>query len=239
MAHVYKTIRDFANACLNSNIGFVDQSNPVYNGQCVALVKNHYAKNTTVPNPYGARGNGKDVASTLVNQGYGKRIYQPQAGAVISYPATPSNPYGHVAIALSSTEMIEQNSAWLPNNGTNPNGTYKPRVCAIRGGYSYIALPQGFYQDAPTTSGVTTASFKGTYKCLVNNLKIRTAPGLDGPDTNLRYNVNDTVNLDGWYALKDNYIWGRYTSYEGKVRYVAIGPNTGKVSKDTDYLIKL
>lgn len=243
MAHKYANARAFANACLTSNVGFVDASNAQFNGQCVALIKNFYNTMTTVPNPFGARGNGKDVAASIINQGFAKRLSAPQAGAVISYPGTANNPYGHVALAISSTEMVEQNSAWLPNNGLNPNGTYKPRVCAIRGGYTTIALPQGYYEDQINNGTVSTA-FGGTYKCNVASLNIRTAPSVNGAlarnakGENLVYTAGMTVKLDNWCKIADGYVWGRYTSASGQVRYVAVGPNTGKVEPNKDYLIK-
>lgn len=82
----------------------------------------------------------------------------------------------------------------------------------------------------------SSSSFGGKYRCTVNELRVRSAPGLNGSIV-ATYNKGDTVNLDDWYTSKDGYIWGRYTAYSGKVRYVAVGRATGKPESD-DYLVK-
>lgn len=248
MAHNYSNARAFANACLANNVGYRDKSNSDFDGQCVALIKNFYEVMTTVPNPFGARGNGKDVAGILISQGYGKAVGAPQAGTVISYPATSTNPYGHVALAISSTEMVEQNSAYIPHNGVNGNNTYKPRICGIRPGYIKLALPQGFYEDAiNNNNGVISPAFGGRYKVIVDQLFVRTGPSVnsakvksaDGTDAYYSRSMKDPyVKLDGWYKIADNYVWGKYTSSSGQVRYIAVGPNTGTVSASKDFLIK-
>ena len=43
--------------------------------------------------------------------------------------------------------------------------------------------------------------------------------------------------LDGWHAVADGYVWGRYTSWGGNVCYVAVGRATGKVEED-GFLVK-
>lgn len=240
MAHNYANARAFANACLASNVGYTDQSNSVYSGQCVALIKNFYNLMTTVPTPFGARGNGKDVAQTLINQGYAIKLAKPQTGAVLSYPGTASNPYGHVALAISETEMVEQNSAYIPNNGTNANGTYKPRICAIRAGYTTIALPQGYYEDAPSTNTATSGSstsFGGSYKVMVDTLNVRDKASTSGA-VKADYKKGQIVNLENTYYIADGYVWGTYISNSGVRRYIAVGKNTGKAESD-DYLVKV
>ena len=52
-----------------------------------------------------------------------------------------------------------------------------------------------------------------------------------------QYTRGQTVNLDDWYAINGGYVWGRYTSWSGATRYVAVGRATGAVASD-DYLIK-
>ena len=80
--------------------------------------------------------------------------------------------------------------------------------------------------------------FGGTYRCTVNGLHVRDAPTIKG-NVITSYNVGQTVVLDDWYTSSDGYIWGRYTgSSSGKLRYVAVGRDTGKVESD-DYLIKV
>ena len=80
--------------------------------------------------------------------------------------------------------------------------------------------------------------FGGTYRCTVNGLRVRDAPTTKG-NVITYYNAGQTVVLDDWYKSSDGYIWGRYTgSTSGKIRYIAVGRDTGKVESD-DYLIKL
>ena len=80
--------------------------------------------------------------------------------------------------------------------------------------------------------------FGGIYRCNVNGLRVRDAPTTKG-NVITSYNAGQTVVLDDWYTSSDGYIWGRYTgSTSGKLRYVAVGRDTGKVESD-DYLIKL
>ena len=80
--------------------------------------------------------------------------------------------------------------------------------------------------------------FGGTYRCTVNGLRVRDAPTTKG-NVITSYNAGQTVVLDDWYTSSDGYIWGRYTgSSSGKLRYIAVGRDTGKVEPD-DYLVKI
>lgn len=93
--------------------------------------------------------------------------------------------------------------------------------------------------SAPRPGKYTDASFAGTYRCTVNGLRIRKSPSLSGAiDTGATYDVGETVILDGWYAIADGWVWGRYTTYSGATRYVAVGRATGKAESD-DYLVKV
>lgn len=93
---------------------------------------------------------------------------------------------------------------------------------------------------APTPQpeqGGTTENFGGTYRCTVNWLRVRDAPGLGGAEV-AHYDKGETVVLDDWYKIADGYVWGRYTSYSGTVRYIAVGKATGKPEAD-DFLVKV
>ena len=91
---------------------------------------------------------------------------------------------------------------------------------------------------AATASGTATAKrstgFGGTYRCTVSTLNVRTAP--NGSVVG-EYRRGQTVDLDDWYTVVNGYVWGRYTAYSGRVRYVAVGKATGKVDA-SDYLVK-
>lgn len=80
--------------------------------------------------------------------------------------------------------------------------------------------------------------FGGTYRCTVNGLRVRDAPTTKG-NVITSYNAGQLVVLDDWYTSSDGYIWGRYTgSSSGKLRYLAVGRDTGKIEPD-DYLVKV
>ena len=101
------------------------------------------------------------------------------------------------------------------------------------------SAPKPSAGSAPRPGKYTDASFAGTYRCTVNGLRIRKSPSLSGAiDGGATYDVGETVVLDGWYAIADGWVWGRYTTYSGATRYVAVGRATGKVESD-DYLVKV
>lgn len=87
-----------------------------------------------------------------------------------------------------------------------------------------------------SVSGYADAGFAGTYTCTVDSLLIRTGPG-KGYAYVGDYSRGGKVTLDGWYAIADGYVWGRYTAWSGSTRYVAVGPWTGK-AESSDYLVK-
>ena len=79
-------------------------------GECVTLIARYVqevflpANERTIPRAYG---DGKDTASVLASNAPFNQYFEgftssgiPRRGAVISFAATPSNPYGHVAIVL-------------------------------------------------------------------------------------------------------------------------------------------
>ena len=92
--------------------------------------------------------------------------------------------------------------------------------------------------EAQPPAKATTEYFGGTYRCTVDTLNVRDAPGLSGSVV-AKYHEGQTVDLDSWYKSRDGYIWGRYTgATSGKLRYVAVGRATGKPEAD-DYLVRV
>lgn len=77
----------------------------------------------------------------------------------------------------------------------------------------------------------------GPYRCNCDVLNVRDTPSLTGSVV-AQYNEREIVNLDAWYTVADGYVWGRYTSYSGNTRYIAVGLPTGKAEPD-DYLVKV
>lgn len=76
----------------------------------------------------------------------------------------------------------------------------------------------------------------GAYRVNVSALNVRNRPSIGGGVVAV-YHRGELVNLDDWYTIADGYVWGRYTSYSGYTRYVAVGPHTGKAEAN-DYLVK-
>lgn len=98
---------------------------------------------------------------------------------------------------------------------------------------SSAPTPSTQAQPAPQE---TTEGFGGKYRCTVSALNVRDAPSLCG-NVVASYSGGQTVLLDDWYKIADGYVWGRYTSYSGHARYVAVGRATGKPEAD-DFLAK-
>lgn len=102
---------------------------------------------------------------------------------------------------------------------------------------SYMATGQtgGTVEHEPNdTNSNASNSFGGTYTVMADVLNIRSAPWGSVVGS---YNRGATVVLDDWYTSSGGYIWGRYTSYSGYTRYVAVGRDTGAVEAD-DYLVQ-
>lgn len=90
-----------------------------------------------------------------------------------------------------------------------------------------------------SSSGASGTGFGGTYRCTIDGLNIRCAPGTSAEiDRGATYDTGETVVLDDWYTTADGYVWGRYTTLSGATRYVAVGRATGKPEAD-DYLVKV
>ena len=92
--------------------------------------------------------------------------------------------------------------------------------------------------EGSTGDSGSTGFAGGTYRCTVDTLNVRDAPGLSGSVV-AKYHEGQTVVLDSWYKVADGYVWGRYTgASSGKERYVAVGRATGKPEAD-DYLVRV
>ena len=106
----------------------------------------------------------------------------------------------------------------------------------IAAGDAPVQTPNPPAESAPAPS---TGGFEGgTYRCTVNDLRVRAAPSLSGAVV-ASYDMGQTVVLDGWYTVADGWVWGRYTgASSGQKRYVAVCRATGKPESD-DFLVKV
>lgn len=151
----------------------------------------------------------------------------------------------------SVNRMVSHNEArlmWGGTDHTDPNWyfeSYGKTWAQFKGAVAaYMASGQtggtveegGSVPPASNTSGTSGTGFGGTYTVMASKLNIR-AGASTGAATVGSYSRGASVVLDDWYAIRDGYVWGRYTAYSGNVRYVAVGKPTGGVSAD-DYLIK-
>ena len=87
-----------------------------------------------------------------------------------------------------------------------------------------------------STSGHSGTGFGGTYTVMASELNIRSAPNTSASVVG-SYTRGGKVVLDDWYKITDGYVWGKYTAYSGKTRYVAVGKPTGGYDP-SDYLVK-
>lgn len=108
MARTKQEVRDF----LNSQVGQkVNAKAGIYNGQCVSLIK-ALLEFLGVDNPYGARGNAKDVGDTLLRQGIatnGPGWLQVVVNRSMGNIGGVN--YGHIWLDLSGEANFEQNGA--------------------------------------------------------------------------------------------------------------------------------
>ena len=138
---------------------------------------------------------------------------------------------------------------WGGSDHTDPNGyfrqygktwaEFKQAVAAYLGsGYVAPIAPTDGNGGTVASSSTSTndSSFGGTYRCSVSSLNVRSTPSLYGTVV-ASYGYGQTVNLDNWYCISNGYVWGRYTSYSGYTRYVAVGKPTGGYDP-TDYLVR-
>lgn len=88
------------------------QSLPKYNdgqfpGECVSLINQYCYRVLNVP--AGAWGNAKDWATNATALKYFTKVSTPQRGDVLVYPATKTNPDGHIEIYLGNNQSLQQN----------------------------------------------------------------------------------------------------------------------------------
>lgn len=101
------------------------------------------------------------------------------------------------------------------------------------GGYSCILHYNGKADDGstetpsedPAPSGLTFQG-PGAYKCVADALAVKSEPTVDVA-TVATYYEGEVVYLDDWSQVGGKYLWGRYTSYNGDTRYIAIGRTDG------------
>lgn len=94
----------------------------------------------------------------------------------------------------------------------------------------------GSASSSSSVSGHSGTGFGGNYTVMASSLNIRTAPSTSAGIVG-NYARGGKVVLDDWYKIADGYVWGKYTAYSGKTRYIAVGKPTGGYDP-SDYLVK-
>lgn len=122
---------------------------------------------------------------------------------------------------------------WGGSDHTDPIGYFKEYG---RSWDDFIKALGGKAAPASQTAQKDSDFSGGRYRVNVGGLNVRSKPSMKG-DVVASYSRGETVVLDNWYTVADGYVWGRYTSYSGYVRYIAIGKHTGK-PESNDYLVK-
>lgn len=110
-------------------------------------------------------------------------------------------------------------------------GDQTGRESVVRPYYDFpwdgILAYNGKADDGAQSAPVATEDVSGgTYECVADSLNVRSAPGLSGAVV-ASYESGETVVLDAWGKVADGYLWGRYTSYSGETRYIAVGTSSG------------
>ena len=88
--------------------GSVDKfTDAKYKGQCVSLISQYLGRVYGIK--AGAWGNAKDWATNAEVAKLFTKVGSPQAGDIGVSGATRTNPYGHIWIYLTPTQILEQN----------------------------------------------------------------------------------------------------------------------------------
>lgn len=66
----------------------------------------------------------------------------------------------------------------------------------------------------------------GAYTCIADALAVKSSPSVKA-NTVATYYYGEVVYLDSFSTENDDYIWGRYTSWNGNTRFIAIGKADG------------
>lgn len=156
----------------------------------------------------------------------GASVIASKGDVAFFYRGSSAYPDSHVAIVLADN-----------GNGTLKCLTQNPGAVKIanltKSGLLGYFRPKSLHQTTPKTTskgGHKTGSanvLAGTYTVLVDKLNVRNKPSTSGSVVAV-YSKGNKVNLAHWGQYADGYIWGKYTSYSGAVRYLVVGTEDGK-----------
>lgn len=237
-------IKDVLSYAADDSHGYVLQGDNYSKGtDCAGLVRYYVARMEGVSPSRVPELDTWDMRSILSKRGWAVTAFSKsklKRGDVLLRERSDGT--GHAVIWLGSDRIVGAEGNWDGKSGDG-SGTEVCERSYYSYGYNYILRPPAKYSSASSSgssSGAASKGFGGTYRCTVDGLRIRKSPSTSGAvDTAACYNRGDRVVLDDWYCVGDGYVWGRYrTAASGSVRYVAVGPYTGKAEAN-DYLVKV
>ncbi len=173
--------------------GQVAKTDGTYPGQCVSLINQYLSKVFSIQ--AGAWGDAKDWATNGSVASYFDKVGSPQAGDIGVSGAVPGNPYGHIWIYLSPTQVLEQNGSIPGRVSVRPAYT-NPIAILRRKGTSMATDIWG----ALDQSNKDRDKLIGELKAEISKLYI----ALDSTNKRLDALVKNqtTGSLDGLYEIK-------------------------------------
>lgn len=209
MARSKQEIRNWLRSKVGTTVN--DKVDPSLNGQCPTLIK-ALLEFIGAPEPYKARGHGKDYATTLVNEGIAN-----QGKGWLQICSTPnlSKPYGHVWVDLLGETNFEQNGRkyLVTTEGTRPYSQARVIVNLDK----YITDDNiGVNTNIP--AGHTEE--QGTFTATVDR-NIRRQPGLNGEIIDTLFTAGSSVAYDCKIAM-DNFMWISWIGNSGNRNYTAV-----------------
>lgn len=159
--------------------------------------------------------------------------YRPKAGDVVLRDSGHTAMFQDAGKTISEFTVNEKGTITGGAAGDQTGKESKTTAYSSTKAWDWILeCPSGTWvADAKASSSGTVKVTAGKYKCVIGTLNVRSQPSTSSSIV-AKYSKGETVNLDGWSKVSGGITWGRYTSYSGKTRYIAVAED------GTAYLVK-
>lgn len=138
-----------------------------YMGECVSLINQYCYRVLGIPAK--GWGNAKDWGTNAAPLTYFDRVNDVQKGDVLVYPATSSNPYGHIEVALGGGRSIGQNRYYTGKVGVfNTLPGYSAILRSKTGGNTMTAVVD---ESIKTQLRIVNSEVKGWNRAEVHSGK--------------------------------------------------------------------
>lgn len=195
---------------------FVANPDGSYKGQCVSLIQVYLEECLGVP--YKPRGNAKDWAYSLVNEGLAYEVEYAQKGDVLVYNEFYGGGYGHITLYLGDGIAFDQNNLMNGRNGSAAK-------MAIFGVFKIFRTYKRPSEESIESGYELTSS--GTLEFTYNEIRIRNGhDGFNSPLQGQVYNAGMVLNYDTLYE-QGGHLWVTYTSLSGAERTIAVRDDKG------------